>query len=874
MTSSARPQFVVGIGSAASGLEALEGLVGALEPGGHSAYVVAEHPAPGHPSLLAELLAHGTRLTVVPATDGLLLEPDTIAIVPPGREVRVDGDRLRLGDVESTTGSHPSIDLLLESIAESWDDHAVGVILSGTGSDGASGMRRVKAGGGLTIVQSPQSATFEAMPPATLPLGVGDLALEPAEIGARLSRLGTDGLDRVRGTAQAALDDFTRVTDALPEVVWQRDASFTRLLYVSKRIEDLTGISVTELGEDASVLDACIHEADRERVWASRTTVGPGWTVDYRIRARDGGERWVAERGSVVCGVGGVDRVVGTLTDVTEQVETIRREAQQKQVFEAVFRAPFFGVAILDADSRVIIANEAFCDLLGYDTASILRMPFAAFGCPAGDAPLASSSASHHLVRRDGSSCWANVDMRRLPQPLGDAAIMVILRDVTRWHEQQEELARQTAIDASTGLLNRMHFQRSLEREIDQCQQTGTPLALVWIDSDRFKEVNDQYGHAVGDAILRATAEGLASAVRPTDIVGRVGGDEFGVMLNGYADANDREAAVDRMLWAIRQPTPAGETGVVMTASIGVAVYPEDGDTADALMQAADTAMHAAKRRGGNTFEYFREEMTRAADERRRRRAEIDRAIAGQEFEMHYQPIIDVRSGRLWGVEALVRWNREGRVVAAGEFIDFCEASGQIRALAPLTLSLFRTDLELLRAAGADVGRACVNLSPSQLEDRAFTDLMGWWPPPSGLQGVVVEVTEAAFLPRQGRAIEALELLAGLGAELSVDDFGSGYSNFSLLKSLSPSFIKLDRSFLADLQAGGRGGQLLAAAIQMAHALNSSVIAEGIESEEQLAAVSELGADLVQGDFIAEPMPRDVLVSWIWDRQSEGSVET
>jgi two-component system CheB/CheR fusion protein len=455
--------------------------------------------------------------------------------------------------------------------------------------------------------------------------------------------------------------------------------------------------------------------------------------------------------------------------------------------------------------------------------------------------------------------------------PVADA-LSVMWRDVTPMREE-EELARQTAIDASTGLLNRVHFRRSLEREVDQCRQTGTPLTLVWIDSDRFKEVNDQYGHAVGDAMLRATAEGLTSVVRPTDIVGRVGGDEFGVMLTGYADANDRDAAVDRMLAAIRRPTPVGPADVVMTASIGVAVHPEDGATADALMQAADAAMHAAKKLGGDTFEYFREELTRAADQRRRRRSEIDRAIAGREFVLHYQPVNDARTGRLWGVEALVRWNRDGRVVSAGEFIDFCEASGQIKALAPLTLSLFRTDLEVLREAGVEVGRACINLSPSQLEDQAFTDLMGWWPPPTGLQGVVVEVTEAAFLPRHGHAIEALRRLAGLGAELSVDDFGSGYSNFSLLKSLSPAFIKLDRSFLADLQAGGRGGQLLAAAIHMAHALDSFVIVEGIESAEQLARVTELGADLVQGDFIAEPMPRDALVSWIMQSTSDGSLE-
>ena len=1392
-----RPQYVVGIGSSAGGLEALEGLVGMLEPEGHAAFVIAQHLAPEHPSLLTELLTRGSRLRVATASDGLDLETDLIAIAPPGQDIRVEGAHLRLSPSSTGVGSHPSIDLLLESIADEWGDHGVGVILSGTGSDGAYGMRRIKASDGLTIVQAPKTAKFEAMPLATLALGMGDLVLAPAEIGARLSRLGTDEvdwlgevlpvpapdaltsvvlelrrttgvdfsrykestllrqvkrrmailqvagiddylpllmadqaepaalmngllvtvtsffrdpgafealrehlgaalgartdtgplriwvpgcatgeevysiamiasdllgnpadleehlkvfgtdldeaaltaarrglypslalgqvpptlgerylrpnpqgvevvpelraavvfarhnvgqdppfprldliscrntliyftaplqrrvlemfayalmpggllflgaseslasdamgfeaidpghrvfartsepvpadktyvpgpvprltgiapaptagrqvethdearlaildalaalrprpclvlnerhevvevigdvlpycriaqgrpstaatsflrpelgaearalllvvrasgervpgqpidlgepvgevrlvagplpvggrpmtvleffradsgtpppvqllerapqfdaeldrlerelldsqdtlqgsladletaheellasneelqasseelqssyeelstsneelqasneelattnrqlrqrteeLDRVRLTAQSALEDHTRVTDALTEVVWQRDTTFGRLLYVSGRIHDLTGWSPGELGNDASVLDASIDEADRDRVWAARSAIGRGWSVDYRIRDRDGVERWVAERGSLVRGIGGADRLVGTLTDITDQLSAIRREGQQRQVFEAVFRSPYFGIAILDAESRVVMANDALCELLGYDAASIVRMPLAAFAYPdaprdaseaprSGDrGPEAPSRALRRLVRRGGTMCWANLDVRPLPEPVGEAASMVVVRDVTDLHEQSEEMARRSAIDSATGLLNREHFRQALGREIARCREESSGLALVWVDVDVLKDVNDRHGHAMGDVVLRAVADRIESGVRPSDAVGRIGGDEFGVIISRSGDVAGLESVLDRLLVAIRQPVRADNDEVVVTASIGVAVFPGDGVSPEEVMRAADTAMFSAKERGGDTFEYYLGDMTRAAEQRRALRSRIDRALAEHEFEMYYQPIVQAASGQLWGVEALIRWNRDGGVVPAAEFIDFCETTGQIRQLAPVTLTLFRRDLELLRRSGTDIGRAAINLSVSQLEDRGFSDLVDWWPSPSGLTGVVVEVTESVFLPDHEGALSVLAGLVGLGAEVSVDDFGSGYSNLSLLGTLAPSYIKLDRTYLAANDSGRHGNDLLAAAIQMAHAMDAAVVAEGIETEEQVAMLTALGADLLQGYAIAMPMPRQDLVEWLRGR--------
>jgi two-component system CheB/CheR fusion protein len=276
--------------------------------------------------------------------------------------------------------------------------------------------------------------------------------------------------------------------------------------------------------------------------------------------------------------------------------------------------------------------------------------------------------------------------------------------------------------------------------------------------------------------------------------------------------------------------------------------------------------MYAIKKRTGDGYEYFREDLTREAEVRRHLRSDLGDAIRNEAFALHYQPILSAVTGEVWGVEALMRWNRDGEIVAAEEFIAFSESTGQIRALAPLTFRRLREDLAAFRASGSEVGRACVNVSVAQLEDKDFTSLMKWWPSPTGLSGVVMEITESIFLPDHQRSFNTIELLSRLGAEICVDDFGSGYSNLMLLEALSPKCIKLDKSFLGTRAGSRNGRELITAAVDMGHALQSIVIAEGIETDDQLNMVREIGADLVQGYAIAMPMPRDELIEWLRDR--------
>jgi two-component system CheB/CheR fusion protein len=343
----------------------------------------------------------------------------------------------------------------------------------------------------------------------------------------------------LRLNAERALGDLQGITSALVEVVWKRDEAMTGLLYVSGAVVDLTGWPPEELMEHPDRLDACIADEDRPAVLVARSSRDGSWVVPYRLRARDGSVHDVVETARRVS-VRGTTGYVGSLLDVTEALAARQQAADMSLVFETVFRTKVFGVAVLDATAHVVMANAAFCTIVGYDGDSIVGVPMFAFSDPEertiGDdyLPFADPDGAggtlrtRHLAHRDGSSRWATVDVRRFDRVVGESAAIAVVQDVTSLRHSTELLSQQARFDLATGLLNRAFFTAALEHEIDRSQQSEAPLALLWIDLDRFKEVNDQFGHDAGDSVLQATARRLEAAVRGHDVVGRIGGDEFG----------------------------------------------------------------------------------------------------------------------------------------------------------------------------------------------------------------------------------------------------------------------------------------------------------------------------------------------------------
>ncbi len=423
------------------------------------------------------------------------------------------------------------------------------------------------------------------------------------------------------------------------------------------------------------------------------------------------------------------------------------------------------------------------------------------------------------------------------------------------------------ATDVNTSASSRFTFLARLEAELEQSRRVGRPVALLWVDLDAFKSINDQLGHAVGDAVLREVVSRTRAQVKPGDMVGRVGGDELGVMLcdegGPVADARVEETA-DRVLAAIKEPIVVADMIALVTASIGVAVAPRDASEISELLLCSDLAMFSAKDRGGDQIARYTQAMAFQARRDAELRQDLSASLRSAAFDLDYQLIVDTATGRACGAESLVRWLREGRRVTAGEFVGFAERSGQILGIGQQVMSVLERDAgELLAAGGADFFLT-MNLSVRELMDASVSRRVLDGPLAQFIPRIVIEVTESIELYEDSEAARSLHELAAAGYPLAIDDFGNGYSNLTLLNQLHPAFMKIDRGLVRNAGAGVEGGlSLLTAAAAAAESLNCTVIAEGVETQSEGEIVESLGCRYSQGYKWARPMPKDELLRYL-----------
>jgi diguanylate cyclase (GGDEF)-like protein len=419
----------------------------------------------------------------------------------------------------------------------------------------------------------------------------------------------------------------------------------------------------------------------------------------------------------------------------------------------------------------------------------------------------------------------------------------------------EEQLRRQALHDALTDLPNRTLFVERAQHALDQ---RGTkPLAVCFLDLDDFKDVNDTYGHHAGDDLLCVVALRLVECVRPADTVARFGGDEFAILL----EDTDLEAAVgvvQRIHRAVSAPIRLTDAEVIVHASVGIAPSVDRHPTPEVLLAEADAAMYAAKRRGSQGFEVFDPAMRVASEQRSRTRIDIDDALRRSEFRLHYQPIVQLRTGDHLGHEALIRWHHPERgTLAPAEFIEQAEASGQI---VPIGEWVLRTATDAFaRQPGAPA--VSVNISARQLQQRELVEDVATVLQATGLppQRLILEITETATVIDIDRAMAQLNDLKALGLELALDDFGTGYSSLSYLRRFPVDYLKIDRSFVCSLASSSEDRAIVRGVIDIAHALGLLAIAEGIENATQRDILAGLGCDLGQGYFWTEPVPLEHL---------------
>jgi diguanylate cyclase (GGDEF)-like protein len=433
--------------------------------------------------------------------------------------------------------------------------------------------------------------------------------------------------------------------------------------------------------------------------------------------------------------------------------------------------------------------------------------------------------------------------------------------------EAERRLAELAQYDALTGLANRTLFNDRLAQAIARAHRTEQPVALLFVDLDRFKEINDSLGHEAGDAVLRETAARLRAHLREGDSVARLGGDEFTVILEDVAGPDEVRAVAQKLMRAFAEPIVVDGQDLFPTLSIGVALYPRDGDTAEALLRHADTAMYQAKAEGRDGFQFYAPTMSAAVTERVTLEGRLRQALERGEFQLHYQPVVRLQTGEVASLEALLRWRHpEDGLIAPGRFIAVAEQTGLIVPIGAWVLRNALATLAAWRSGGADApAYVSVNVSARQFRAPGFVEQVRDELADSGLpaEALLLEITESLLLRDDDQVWTDLAALRALGVRIAIDDFGTGYSSLSYLRQVPIDVLKIDRSFIQSMAGSPQQTALVDGIIRLAHTLGLQVVAEGIEDAAERDLLIGMGCTLGQGYLFARPMPAEQAARWL-----------
>jgi diguanylate cyclase (GGDEF)-like protein len=522
----------------------------------------------------------------------------------------------------------------------------------------------------------------------------------------------------------------------------------------------------------------------------------------------------------------------------------------------------------LATDFRVVDCNERGAFFYGMTRASLVGSLVSQLDRGVGGPELideyrqAMTVGFHQEDRRMPDDNRLNIRWghRRLVR-VGDG-LAVTLQDISERKEHESQLARLANEDSLTGLPNRHWFLNFVPAALSHAQACGHGAALLFVDLDEFKQVNDSHGHAIGDRLLKDAAERLLSQLRPGDRVARFGGDEFIVLLSPFDSDQQVAAVAGRIIGAFARPFAIADEQHMIGASVGISVFPRDGLDAATLIRHSDIAMYAGKNEGKGQYRFFDPAQSSTLKTRAQLRQRLLEAIELRQFVLHYQPRVDTRDGRFVSMEALLRWEHPTLgMIRPDEFIPLAESSGLIVPIGAIVIDLACAQLAAWDAAGHDPAPVSINVSPKQFLRGGVQRELAQALERHGVAASLleVEITESAMMGDQDEILAELAAIRALGIKLHVDDFGTGYSSLSQLQRMKMDVLKVDRSFTAELGRSKEGTVFFQAIVSMAHALGMEVVAEGVENAEQLAILRKLHCNEVQGYLIARPMPaRDI----------------
>ena len=660
------------------------------------------------------------------------------------------------------------------------------------------------------------------------------------------------------------------------------------VLDANRAAEEMLGLSLEEMrGRYSADLWAVETEGSSRPAMLALQSRTPIRNHLMRIRRRDGEVRWLQADSIPVPGADGSPvQVVSSMIDVTERhrAEEALRESEER--FRAVFDRSGIGICRVDLQGRIEDVNPALCVMLGRDRSELIGTLAADLVDPedwreaemaaVASGELGAASLELRCRRPDGTPLWGNTTLTAVVNERGRPAFLIaMIEDITARKAQETALEHQALHDALTELPNRTLLHDRLHQAIRVAQREGRRLALLMMDLDRFKEVNDTFGHHSGDVLLREVAARLRRELRGSDTIARLGGDEFAVVLSQADGGEGAVTTARKLLRALEHAFTVEGEAVHIGASLGIAVYPDHGADADLLMRHADVAMYVAKR-SGSGYSVYAAESDDHTPGRLALVSDLRHAIDSGQLELHFQPEVELATGRVAGLEALVRWRHPTvGLLPPDQFIALAEHTGLIR---PLGLWVLRAAIEQQAAWQAE-GRAipvAVNLSMRNLHDPLLADAIRDLVAARGVDPALlkVEITESTLMADPEHAMKVVKRLEELGIGLSIDDFGTGYSSLAYLRRLPVSEIKIDRSFVGDLAAEENARVIVRSTIDLGHNLGLRVVAEGVEDERALELVTEAGCDLAQGHLLCPAVRADELPARLGPRWLRGSAES
>ncbi|WP_310493897.1 EAL domain-containing protein [Dechloromonas sp.] len=556
---------------------------------------------------------------------------------------------------------------------------------------------------------------------------------------------------------------------------------------------------------------------------------------------------------------------ITTYTDISEQ----RASAEREQLAQKVYTHTPAGIIFTDEAHRILSINPATTQMTGYEAFELLgQTVYGLITLDEGqtqdaferDLVLQSSwQGELEITRKNGDNFPAGTRVNRVDDPQSGmpAHYVWILADITERKQSEERMRHIAQHDALTGLPNRMALLMRLAQLLPEARRHGWKIAMMFLDLDRFKIINDTLGHQVGDELLREVACRLSAVVRETDFVARLGGDEFVIILPGISSAADAAVVAGKAIGALSSAIEANGHELHTSPSIGISVFPDDGPDGDTILKNADTAMYHAKAAGRNNFQFFATEMNLITSERLSIEHKLRHAIARNELVLCFQPQFLAGDGEPTGVEALLRWHHptEG-LISPARFIPVAEETGIIVEIGEWVLATACREMKRWIDAGLKPMRMAVNVSARQLRRRDFSETVANALTLSGLPAELLEleITESSVMENPQEAILILERLGRMGVTLAIDDFGTGYSSLAYLKLFPIDHLKIDRSFVADIETDLNDRAIAFGTIALAHSLGLKVIAEGVETEDQLELLRTNGCDEVQGFLMSKPL--------------------